>query len=326
MQRRHLLSGLLAVPALGAVCVALPSGGACATRGSVASGFPGIEGWLNAPAAFEPMAPGRPATLVNFWTYSCINARRTLPYLRRWDATYRLAGLQILGIHTPEFSFEHLRRNVEEAVRELGIRYPVGQDNGYSTWRAWNNRAWPAFHLLDGEGRIVLLREGEGHARGMEGAIRALLGLSPRDHPGEEADLSRIGTPEIYFGATHPTPQDPAQSPRRGEATYAFGAAPGLRLNRYALDGTWAREAEALVHRSPRGALRLRFSAAQLHLVAAAPEDAAIRVSVDGGAPRMLGITRPTLYTLLEGATYGEHLLEMEATTPGLALFSATFG
>ena len=83
MQRRHLLSGLLVVPALGAVCVALPSGGARAARGNVVSGFPGIEGWLNAPAAFEPMASGWPATLVNFWTYSCINARRTLPYLRR---------------------------------------------------------------------------------------------------------------------------------------------------------------------------------------------------------------------------------------------------
>jgi len=323
MQRRHLLSALLAVPTLG---VGLASGGASAARDRVASGFPGIDGWLNAPAAFDPLTPGRSVTLVNFWTYSCINARRTLPYLRRWDATYGPAGLQILGIHTPEFGFEHLRGNVEEAVRELGIRYPVGQDNGYRSWRAWNNRAWPSFHLLDAEGRIVLLREGEGHARAMEAAIRRLLGLSPRDHPAEEADLSRIGTPEIYFGATHPTPQDPAQSPRRGEATYAFAAAPGLRLNRYALDGTWAREAEALVLRSPRGALRLSFSAARLHLVAAAPEGAAIRISVNGGAPRTLGIARPTLYTLLEGGTYGEHLLEMEATTPGLALFSATFG
>ncbi|MGK7865585.1 hypothetical protein [Falsiroseomonas sp. E2-1-a4] len=87
----------------------------------------------------------------------------------------------------------------------------------------------------------------------IKGAIRGLLGLPPREHPGEEADLSRIGKPEIYFGATHPTPQDPAQSPRRGDAPYALSAAPALRLNRYALDGTWAREAAALVLRSPRG-------------------------------------------------------------------------
>lgn len=179
--------------------------------------LPGIGNWLNAAPGFDPAALRRRATLVNFWTYSCINARRTLPYLRRWDAEYGQAGFQLLGIHTPEFGFEHDRGHVEQALGELGVRFPVAQDNGYRIWRAWSNRAWPAFYLLDGEGRVVMRCEGEGHSRAMEAAIRGLLGLAPRNQPGEDADLSRIGSPEIYFGATHPTPQDPAQATARAE-------------------------------------------------------------------------------------------------------------
>jgi thiol-disulfide isomerase/thioredoxin len=323
MQRRRLLrSGLLAVSAASAAYLATRTGVTHA-QGAAAPGLPGMEGWLNAPAAFDP-AVRRRATLVNFWTYSCINARRTLPYLRRWDAEYGQAGLQVLGIHTPEFGFEHDRANVEVALRELGIRYPVAQDNGYRTWRAWNNRAWPAFYLLDGAGRIVMRREGEGHSREMEAEIRGLLGLAPRNHPGEDADLSRIGSPEVYFGATHPTPQDPAQWPRDGAGSYTFGRAPPL--NTYSLDGGWVREGEALTLRTPRGALRMRYSAAQLHVVAAAAQPLEVSVRVDGGAPRKIRIERPTLYTLVDGTSYGEHMLELEAVTPGLALYSATFG
>ncbi|MGK7865584.1 hypothetical protein [Falsiroseomonas sp. E2-1-a4] len=119
------------------------TGGARAARGGISPSFPGIADWLHAPAAFDPVAPGRPATLVNFWTYSCINARRTLPYLRRWEATYGPAELQILGIPTPESGVEHLRGHVEQAVRELAHPLSLGQNNSYRSWRDWNNRAWP---------------------------------------------------------------------------------------------------------------------------------------------------------------------------------------
>jgi thiol-disulfide isomerase/thioredoxin len=187
--------------------------------------FAGIDGWINAPAPLSVGGLRGKVVLVDFWTYSCINCRRTVPYLNRWQAEYGPRGLQVVGIHTPEFGFERMRRNVEDAVREFGIRYPVGQDNDRRTWRAWSNRAWPAFYLLDREGRVVLLREGEGHAREMEGAIRGLLGLSGPfpAYPGDDPDLSRVRTPEIYFGSMYPTPQERAQSPRRGEAAYAFG-------------------------------------------------------------------------------------------------------
>ena len=171
------------------------------------------------------------------------------------------------------------------------------------------------------------MREGEGHARELEAAIRALLGLPGAPaRRGDDPDLSRIRSPEIYFGAMHPTPQDRAQSPQRGEATYAFGPSAGPRLNQYQLDGTWAREEEALVLRSSSGRLRVRFSAAKLHLVAGAAQTAALRVRVDGAETRRVEVGRPTLYTLLDGEAYGEHLLELEAEGPGLSLFSATFG
>jgi hypothetical protein len=142
-------------------------------------------------------------------------------------------------------------------VREFGIAFPVGQDNRFGTWRAWGNRAWPSFYLLDRDGRVVLVREGEGHAREIEGAIRGLLGLSRSGavgQPGDDPDLSRIRTPEIYFGAMHGTPQDRAQSPRRGEASYRFGssgAAPQHLPARRQLDA----EEEALVL-APHGRVR----------------------------------------------------------------------
>ena len=235
--------------------------------------------------------------LVDFWTYSCINCRRTVPYLNRWQAEYGAKGLQVIGIHTPEFGFEHMRRNVMDSVTEFGIRFPVGQDNEFRTWRAWNNRAWPAFYLLDREGRVVLVREGEGHAHEMEGAIRALLGLTASGAaptPGDDPDLSQIGTAEIYFGAIHPTPQDRTQHPKQGAAAYVFPAR-GPALGEYQLDGTWLREGEALVLRSARGGVRVRFCAAKLHLVAAAPQAGTLRVTVDGTAALPVEVGPPTL-------------------------------
>ncbi len=205
--------------------------------------FVGTDGWINTDVPLTITGLRGKVVLVDFWTYSCINCRRTVPYLNRWQAEYGKRGLQVVGIHTPEFGFEHMRPNVADAVREFGIRYPVGQDNEFRTWRAWGNEAWPAFYLVDRDGRIVLVREGEGHAHELEGAIRALLGLAPAAaHAGDDPDLSRIETPEIYFGALHPTPQDRAP----------FGD--GRKLNQYQLDGTWERDGAA--GRLPRRAQR----------------------------------------------------------------------
>jgi thiol-disulfide isomerase/thioredoxin len=284
--------------------------------------------WLNAAAPLDAAALRGRVGVVNFWTYSCIYVLRTLPYLKRWHEEYAPAGLQLVGIHTPEFAFEHLDTNVDRAVRELGIRYPVGQDNGYRTWRAWGNRAWPSFYLLDRDARVVMLREGEGHAAEMERTIRGLLALSPEmapRQPPDDMDLSRIGSPELYFGAQHPTPQEPAQSPRPGEAEYAFSRT-GPRLNRYELEGRWMREGEALILRSDQGRVRLRFSASKVHFVASAPDGAPVRVRSGTGEWRSVAIGWPALYTVVDGTAYSEQVMELEAAAPGLALYSATFG
>lgn len=323
--RRSLLPYVLAPAALTGGLLA----GDRASGRSAGPDLVGIAGWLNADGPPTIAGLRGRVVLVEFCTYTCINWRRTLPYVNRWASEYEPQGFQIIGVHTPEFEFERVHAYVESAIRELGVTYPVAQDNGYRTWDAWGNRAWPSFYLLDRDGQVRLVREGEGHAQEIEGAIRDLLGLAhagPSEHPADDADLSRVRTPEIYFGSLHPTPQDRAQSPRQGEVAYIISQPGGPRLNEYDLEGRWARGGEKLVLRSPRGRVRVRFSAAKLHLVAGAPQPAPVRVSVDGHAGRTVEIELPTLYTLLDGDRYGEHVVEIECATPGLSLFSATFG
>jgi thiol-disulfide isomerase/thioredoxin len=322
--RRALLPMLFGLAATSGAMV----GAACADL-NAAPEFTGIERWLNTDAPVSMAALRGKVVLVDFWTYSCINCRRTVPYLNRWQAEYGKAGLQVVGIHTPEFGFERAQRNVEASVRSFGIQYPVGQDNRSLTWHGWRNRAWPAFYLVDQSGRIVLVREGEGHAAELERSIRVLLGMKEAEggpRPGDDPDLSRVASAEVYFGATHPTPQDPAQSPRAGQVSYTFAGLEVPRLGRYQLDGTWEREGEALVLRSGRGRLRMTFSAAKVHLVASGPAGSQVEVRVDGKPSHVVAIDRPDLYTLLDAQTYAEHRLEFEASTPGLAIYSATFG
>ena len=161
--RRALLRVVASIGVAGGVLPAL-GGVSQAARFPAAPEFAGIDGWLNTAGPLTVAGLRGRVVLVDFWTYSCINCRRTVPYLNRWQAEYGPHGLQVVGIHTPEFGFERMRRNVEDSVRAFGIRFPVGQDNAFATWRAWGNRAWPAFYLLDRDGQIVLVREGEGHA------------------------------------------------------------------------------------------------------------------------------------------------------------------
>jgi thiol-disulfide isomerase/thioredoxin len=192
--RRSLLSYLLGPAAL--------TGGLLAVnRAAARSATPELaesDGWLNRDGPLTIAGLRGKVVLVEFCTYTCINWRRTLPYVSRWHSEYGPRGLQIIGVHTPEFGFERVRANVESAIRELDVRYPIAQDNEFQTWSAWRNRFWPSFYLLDRDGQVRLVRNGEGHAREIEGTIRSLLGLAragAREHPADDADLSRIGTP-----------------------------------------------------------------------------------------------------------------------------------
>ncbi len=318
--RRSFLSSFLLPATLGG---GLAAAGEASGR-TAGREFVGVDSWFNTEHLSVAGLRGSPL-LVEFGTYTCINWRRTLPYVNRWHSEYAPQGLRIVGIHTSEFSFERTRAYIEHELRALGVSFPMAQDNEFKTWRAFDNAAWPSFYLFDKDGRLRLQRDGEGHSAAIEDVIRAQLGLA-RGAKAEDADLSRIGTPEFYFGSLHGTPQDRRQSPRNGEATYAVIGTAVPRLNEYDLQGTWARGAEPLTLRSGSGKVRVRFSAAKLHLVAGAPQPAPARVRVDGSAERTVEIGLPTLYTLLDGDSYGEHLLEFESATPGLTLYSATFG
>ena len=172
--RRSFLSCVLAPAALVGGLLAVNR----ASARSATPEFVGIDGWLNTDGPLTIAGLRGKAALVEFCTYTCINWRRTLPYVNRWHSEYGPRGLQIIGVHTPEFEFERVRPNVETAIRELGVRHPIAQDNEYQTWDAWGNRAWPSFYLLDRDGQVRLVREGEGYAQEIEAAIRSLLGLA----------------------------------------------------------------------------------------------------------------------------------------------------
>ena len=179
--------------------------------------------------------------LVDFWTYTCINCLRTLPYLEAWDARYRRDGLVIVGVHSPEFPFERDAGNVATAIRREGIRYPVAQDNKLATWNAWGNQYWPADYLVDARGQVRGAHFGEGDYDRTEMDIRALLKEAGHPNPGAMADPkgavhpTRVATPETYLGLARAERFDPP--PLRGTHTYA--QAPKLATSHFALSGTW---------------------------------------------------------------------------------------
>ena len=207
--------------------------------------FTGTQRWFNTPGGRpESLAAlrGR-VVLVDFWTYTCINCIRTLPYLEAWDRRYRRAGLTIVGVHTPEFAFEHDAGNVERAIRRFAIRYPVVQDNDNATWDAYGNRYWPADYLVDADGRVRYASYGEGAYDRTEAAIRALLAEAGRRRLGAPARPrgvvvpSALTTPETYLGAARAQGWTPAD-PTLGRHTYRppAGAPPP---NGFSLGGTW---------------------------------------------------------------------------------------
>ena len=257
----------------------------------------GATGWLNS----EPLTPealrGR-VVLVDFWTYTCINWLRTLPYVRAWDEAYRDRGLVVLGVHTPEFSFERDIRNVRQAVTSMGITYPVALDNDYAIWQAFANHYWPALYFVDATGRIQHHVFGEGDYDRSERVIQQLLdeaGAGSVDHPfvavaadGVEAaaDWDDLATGETYLGydrgGNFASPEPTADEPRR----YTVPAR--LQRDHWALSGTWTVGSEAVVSREAGGRIAFRFSARDLHLVmgpVTRGASALFRVSLDGHPP-----------------------------------------
>ena len=282
--------------------------------------FRGLLGWLNSePLTLEGLR-GR-VVLIDFWTYSCINCLRTLPYIREWDERYRAAGLTIVGVHSPEFAFERVAANVRENTRKLEVRYPVALDNDFATWQAWHNQYWPAKYLVDREGHIRYYHFGEGMYGATEDAIRTLLGDGAPAASGL-ADGSPHGlvTPESYLGYRRLARNGGDRVVEDEERDYAFPAR--LADNQLAFGGRWRVEDERAVA-GLDARLRLDYRARDVFLVLTGRGE--VRVLVDGEPERVVRVRGDRLYQLVERRKLGDHLLELRFT-PGVAAYAFTFG
>jgi cytochrome c biogenesis protein CcdA/thiol-disulfide isomerase/thioredoxin len=280
----------------------------------------GISAWINSPPLTMQELRGK-VVLVDFWTYSCINCLRTLPYLESWDARYRKDGLVILGVHSPEFAFEHDLGNVRAAVKRLGVRYPVALDNDFGTWHAYQNQYWPADYLIDRSGHVRDVHFGEGAYAETEHKIRKL--LATRLPPAlNQPDRTPTGlrTPETYLGYTRIGNYD--GSPLRTDEAAKYTFPPGLPGDSFAYAGIWTVEGERiLAGRDAR--LRLNFLARSVHLVLGGRGE--VRVKLNGHELRTVDVTADKLYTLATQKRVREGLLEL-TFTPGLSAYAFTFG
>jgi cytochrome c biogenesis protein CcdA/thiol-disulfide isomerase/thioredoxin len=282
--------------------------------------FRGIEGWLNSEPLTLAGLRGR-VVLIDFWTYSCINCLRTLPYIRDWHERYERAGLTIVGVHSPEFAFERVERNVRENAADLGVRWPIALDNSFATWGAWHNQYWPAKYLIDREGHVRYFHFGEGDYAETEEAIRSLLGRRAPAASGR-ADTSPAGqvTPESYLGHERLARNGGAAVVEDRPHTYAVPRS--LGESELAFGGTWTVEDERAVA-GRRARLRLRYQARDVFLVLSG--EGTVDVLVDGRPDRVVRVDGDRLYTLVERPANAEHLLELRLT-PGLAAYAFTFG
>jgi len=313
------------------------------TRG-VASRFSGATGWLNS----EPLGAaelGGHVVLVDFWTLTCINWLRTEPYVRAWSQAYRDDGLVVIGVHTPEFSFEHDLERVRLATRDREIDYPVALDNDYAIWNAFDNNYWPALYFVDRDGAIRDQHFGEGRYEQSERVIQRLLGIERELVSVEgagveaEADWDHLHTPETYLGYARSehfaSPNGAAFDERR---TYELPE--HLRLNHWGLTGEWTIGPERAVLEQHGGSIAYRFHARDAHLVLSPGEREPIpfRVLLDGEAPGPShgvdvdeggnGMLRDgRLYQLVrEHDAVRERTLEISFSEPGAEAYVFTFG
>ncbi len=296
--------------------------------------FRGTQRWWNTPGN-RPLTlaglKGR-VVLIDFWTYTCINCIRTLPYLKAWNQKYADKGLTIVGVHAPEFAFEKKASNVADAIRQNGLTYPVAQDNDMATWNAWGNQYWPAKYLVDAEGQVRYVHFGEGDYEESEAAIRALLAergataLGTGAKAKDPIPVSRTQlTPETYLGTARAQGFVPS-GPRNGTHSYTAARSEDLDLNAFSLGGTWRADAESATAVSG-STIDADVKAARVYLVLASAGDRArpVQVSVDGRRTRTVSVTRQKLYTLVDLPATGRHTLHLDLP-PGVSAFAFTFG
>lgn len=294
--------------------------------------FSGVSSWINSKPLTMKSLKGK-VVLIDFWTYSCINCVRTLPYITSWDRKYRDKGLVIVGVHAPEFEFEKKLDNVKRAVAQHKIQYPVALDNHLDTWTNFRNQYWPAHYLIDRQGRVVYTHFGEGEYATTEGNIRALLGVgkfTAKDKPMREntqASYSINQTPETYLGYARAQTYSGSQSLEPDQVT-TFTFPQKLPINRWALKGKWFVDSEKIIAQEANAALRLHFWGKKVFLVMGVPpkKSVAVKVLLNGKSVKTITVNQQTLYTLLSLDKAKPGTLELQATAPGLSAYAFTFG
>jgi len=313
--------------------------------------FAGATGWLNSPPLTLADLSGK-VVVVDFWTYTCINWLRQLPYLRAWAEKYAGHGLVVIGVHTPEFGFEHNSDNVRQAVQDMQITYPVATDNNYAVWSAFDNHYWPALYFADAEGRIRHHHFGEGEYSQSEMVIQQLLAEAGSTGAGHDlvtvepggaeaaADWASLRSPENYTGYER-TENFASPGGARPGTPHAYAVPERLGLNQWALSGDWTMGEQATTLNTPGGQITCRFHARDVNLVMgpAAPGTATpFRVRIDGQPPGTAHgadadgqgygtATQQRLYQLIrQPGPITDHTFEITFPDPGIQAYAFTFG
>ncbi len=311
----------------------------------------GATAWINSPPLTLESLRGK-VVLVDFWTYSCINCLRTLPYIKAWNEKYKDSGLVIIGVHTPEFPFEKDETNVRKAVKDLGLVYPVPMDNDYKIWRSFNNEYWPADYFIDATGKIRFHHFGEGGYEESEGWIRTL--LEEANHAPLPANATKIAassveaapdtndirSPETYIGYERAENfASPGGLNQDDPQLYQTPA--GLKLNQWAFAGKWKDQDQFATSLTPGARISFRFHARDLHLVLGPDSDGTpvrFRVTIDGQAPGANHgvdtdadgygvVTGNRLYQLVrQQGGIMDRTFRIEFLVPGVRAYSFTFG
>jgi thiol-disulfide isomerase/thioredoxin len=310
----------------------------------------GAQQWLNSDPLTIERLKGK-VVLIDFWTYSCINCLRAIPYIRAWAEKYRDHGLVVIGVHAPEFAFEHNVDNVKKAIAALGIRYPVAIDNDFKIWRAFDNEYWPAHYFIDADGRVRHHHFGEGDYVESERVIQKLLvdagnknvptGIVSVNASGAEAasDSVDVNSPETYIGYDRGerfvSPGGVVQ-----DTSHAY-AAGEPQLNQWSLTGKWTIGNERAQLDEPDGSIIYRFHARDLHLVlgpSAQGEKVRFRITIDGKPPGDAHgidvdadgngvVTTQRLYQLVRASgAVTDHTFEIRFLDPGVQAYAFTFG
>jgi thiol-disulfide isomerase/thioredoxin len=314
-------------------------------------GLSGATGWINSKPLTAKELKGK-VVLVDFWTYSCINCLRSLPYIEAWAQKYKDNGLVVIGVHTPEFAFEKQLPNVQKAVQKFGITYPIALDSNQAIWNAFHNEYWPAHYFLDAKGKVRFEHFGEGNYDQSEHWIQQLLqernarpmsasAVSVHGQGVEAAaDTNDVRSPETYIGYAR---AEHFASPGgiRQDAEKSYTAPAQLELNQWGLDGKWIDHEQVAVLKSKGGKIVFHFHARDLHLVLGPTADGKpvrYRVTIDGQAPGENHgvdtdaeghgvVTDHRLYQLVrQKGAVTDHAFAIEFEDPGVQAFSFTFG